>query len=96
MSHTIKVPALALAVFSLSIPLTHVQSSRLAFEVASIKPHQGPVSRIGLSISGTLVTVAAETLSNLVFGAYEVDDYQVDGATGWMTSDRYGAKYRGR
>jgi uncharacterized protein (TIGR03435 family) len=65
------------------------QNARLAFDVASIRAHQGPVSRIGLSISGTLVTVAAYTVGDLITDGYGMKDYQVAGVTGWIGSDRY-------
>jgi uncharacterized protein (TIGR03435 family) len=60
-----------------------------SFEVASIRLHQGPVSMIGTTISGTRVTMTAYTVSNLITAAYGLEDYQVAGATGWIGSDRY-------
>ena len=65
------------------------QTGSPSFEVASIRLHQGPVSMIGTTISGTRITMTAYAGSNLITAAYGLKDYQVAGATGWINSDRY-------
>ena len=60
-----------------------------SFEVASIKQHIPPVSGIGITNSGVRVTVTAVTLSNLVWYAYDLKDYQVSGGPKWANDDRW-------
>lgn len=49
-----------------------------AFEVASIKPHDGPLHSIfGFSSSGTRATYEVYSTSRLVMEAYNLNDYQV-------------------
>ena len=63
------------------------QSER--FEVASIKPHTGIIIMSGLDISGSRVTISASTVSSLIASAYGLKDYQLEGASEWMQSERY-------
>lgn len=70
------------------IALLLCQSER--FEVASIHLHTGVLTVSGgLDISGSRVSIPASTLRELVVSAYNLKDYQVEGATEWMQSDRY-------
>jgi len=59
------------------------QTAAPTFEVASIKPHPGPVTVEGLSISGTLVGETAVDLMDLVVDAYNVRRDQVSGGPDW-------------
>ena len=64
-----------------------------SFEVASIKPsppQNGPgmFVRIGSSPGGRW-TAEGITLSMLIQQAYDVKDYQISGAPGWMNTERY-------
>jgi uncharacterized protein (TIGR03435 family) len=54
-----------------------------AFEVASVKPHRGPVPPGGgkLSVSGSRLTVDLYGLFALITFAYDVKPYQVSGAS---------------
>lgn len=55
-----------------------VASSPLAFEVASVKPHLAPLSRIlGFSSSGARLTLEAYPLTGLIMEAYNLKNYQV-------------------
>jgi uncharacterized protein (TIGR03435 family) len=75
----------ALAIFTVTVALAQTT----AFEVASIRLHEGMIGRVGRSVSGTAFTVDAYTVLQLVTAAYNVKEYQVEGATGWMLWDRY-------
>lgn len=75
----------ALAIFTVTVALAQTN----AFEVASIRPHEGAIGRVGRTVSGTSFTVDAFTVLQLITAAYNVKDYQVEGATGWMLWDRY-------
>lgn len=55
----------------------------LEFEVASVKPHPGPVTISGLSISGTRVGETAVNLLDLVTDAYNVRYDQVSDGPNW-------------
>jgi uncharacterized protein (TIGR03435 family) len=52
-----------------------------AFEVASIKLHEGPLSRSGSGVvtSGVTLNAYADNIRGLVMFAYKVDNFQVDG-----------------
>ena len=67
-----------------------------SFEVASIRPHQGAIQRIGVSWDGTEVTIHASTVRDIVMNAYALKPYELEGATGWMVSesDRYDIRAR--
>jgi uncharacterized protein (TIGR03435 family) len=60
-----------------------------AFEVASIRPHTGPVMAIGMRPSGPNVTMEAMSLHNLIGYAYDLQPYQILGGPSWITADRY-------
>jgi uncharacterized protein (TIGR03435 family) len=79
--------ALIIALASISLALA--QSSRPAFEVASIKRNNGASRAISCCggpgrLAGTNVTPGM-----LINIAYKVQDFQVVGAPGWVNSDRY-------
>jgi uncharacterized protein (TIGR03435 family) len=64
------------------------QSER--FEVASIRLHTGVlIVSGGIEISGSRVSIPASTVSELIAGAYDLKDYQLEGVSEWMRSDRY-------
>jgi uncharacterized protein (TIGR03435 family) len=48
-----------------------------AFEVASVKPHEGPAPIIGVSTSGQRLEGEAETVRGLVMWAYNLKNYQI-------------------
>jgi uncharacterized protein (TIGR03435 family) len=64
------------------------QSER--FEVASIRLHAGLlIVSGGINISGARVSIPASTVSELIASAYDLKDYQLEGVSEWMRSDRY-------
>jgi uncharacterized protein (TIGR03435 family) len=64
-------------------------AQRPEFEVASIKPHAGPVTVYGLGITGARVDEVAATLAYLVKDAYYLRDEQVSGGPDWGRNQRY-------
>jgi uncharacterized protein (TIGR03435 family) len=60
-----------------------------SFEVASIRPHNTPVTTVGISVSGSRVTVVAYGLLGLLMDAYKLEPYQIIGGPKWMDSDRF-------
>jgi uncharacterized protein (TIGR03435 family) len=48
-----------------------------AFEVASVRPNPGPVSRIGISTSGLRLTAEGYTVFGLIMYAYNLKNYEV-------------------
>ncbi|HEY6343329.1 MAG TPA: M56 family metallopeptidase [Bryobacteraceae bacterium] len=79
----------ALAIAFGSTPRWIAFAQRVEFEVASIKPHQGPVTVYGLGISGTTVGELAATLAYLVKDAYYLKEGQVSGGPDWGRTQRY-------
>ena len=81
------------AVFSLATaPALFAQSqtaTSLTFEVASIRPHAGEVTQVGVFISGPTVRIVAYGLTGLIMDNYHRQRYQISGLQGWMDSDRY-------
>ena len=68
------------------------------FEVASIRPHQGPISRIDISTAGPRFTAEAQPVGGLITWAYDVKSYQVSAAPNLALSDAFydiGAKAEG-
>lgn len=69
------------------------QTASRTFEVASVKPAPpgdgGPVRSVLLFLPDGRFRNTNTTLKSLIQTAYSVQDFQVDGATGWMDSDRY-------
>ena len=80
------------AVAFLAAAHTAAGQTHPAFEVASVKPHDFPQGVFGFSgigtsairISGNRVTLNVVTLSGLVRDAYNLRDFQITGAPGWM------------
>jgi len=71
----------------LAIGLGHGQSA-LKFEVASIRPHKGPYTVVGVHISGPKVTVEAYGLLGLIMDAYQLNESsQISGGPPWMSAD---------
>jgi len=66
---------------------TAAQNQPLAFEVASIRPHQGPMPRVGASIAGQRFTADVMTTYGLVMEAYDLKGYQVAFAPNLPVSD---------
>ncbi|HEY6343338.1 MAG TPA: TIGR03435 family protein [Bryobacteraceae bacterium] len=60
-----------------------------AFEVASIRPHTGPVMAVGMRPSGPNITIEAMSLHNLIGYAYDLQPYQILGGASWVTADRF-------
>jgi uncharacterized protein (TIGR03435 family) len=58
-----------------------------AFEVASIKPHQGPLLRMDISTSGLRLNTEGANLFMLIMYAYHLKNYQVSGTTPLMADD---------
>ena len=57
------------------------------FEVASVKPHTGPVPRIGIYTSGLRLTAEANTILGLIMYAYNLKTYQVSRTTPILSLD---------
>jgi uncharacterized protein (TIGR03435 family) len=61
-----------------------------AFEVASVHPSQDGAKNMAIRRDPAGgITFANANLKNLVLMAYNIQDYQLAGASGWMQSDRY-------
>jgi uncharacterized protein (TIGR03435 family) len=59
-----------------------------AFEVASIRPHKGQYTVVGVHISGPKVTIEAYGLLGLIMDAYQLNESsQVSGGPSWMSAD---------
>ena len=70
-----------------AIGLVHAQSA-LKFEVASIRPHKGPYTTVGVHISGPKITIEAYGLLGLIMDAYQLtESSQVSGGPPWMSAD---------
>src|SRR5277367_3533246 len=68
------------------IAVTASGQSAPAFEAATIKQHVFSGSgggRLGLSISGSRVTVSIVTLNRLIALAYDLKAYQLSGGPAW-------------
>src|SRR5687768_7096434 len=65
---------------------------RLKFEVASVKPNHKPPSEregIGMQQGPDSLTAKNMTLKSLMLRAFEIKDFQLAGAPGWLDSDRF-------
>jgi uncharacterized protein (TIGR03435 family) len=59
-----------------------------AFEVASIKPHKGAYTSVGVHISGLKVTIEAYGLEGLIMDAYQLNQSnQISGGPPWVSAD---------
>lgn len=61
------------------------------FEVASVRPHEGPMRTLGVYTSGPRLTTEASNLRGLVMFAYNLKAYQVAGSLPLLTvgDDRF-------
>ena len=59
------------------------------FEVASIKVSSEPPGHWGVHTNPGYLRVQNSTVQQLIQSAYRVQDFQISGAPGWMTSDRF-------
>jgi len=48
-----------------------------SFEVASVRPHEGPMPSIGITTSGVRLDAQADTVRGLILYAYELKNYQL-------------------
>jgi uncharacterized protein (TIGR03435 family) len=79
----LKLPILGIL---LSLPSAHAQS----FEVAAIRPAVPGTRGYGIQFTpGRRVLLKNVTLAFLVQSAWDVRDFQLSGATGWMNSERF-------
>jgi uncharacterized protein (TIGR03435 family) len=58
-----------------------------SFDVASIKVHEGPMRRLGVSTSGQRLTADAANVRMLVMYAYNLKNFQVTGTDPLLTRD---------
>ena len=87
---TLKPIFIAMAVLPLALQAQTQPPSPPAFEVASIRPHPEPVTVSGESVSGARATWTADTLLNLISGAYDLKYHeQIAGGPRWAGSDRF-------
>jgi uncharacterized protein (TIGR03435 family) len=86
--------SITLAIRIITLP-TFAQSTRPAFEVASIKPN---TSGSGSSRSGTrdggYFFATNVSLKSLILQAYGLQDFQVSGGPDWIDSDRFDIEAR--
>jgi uncharacterized protein (TIGR03435 family) len=70
--------------------------SRETFEVASIKLGDSLSNGTGFSLrQGGSLQVDTATLKAILQYAYSLRDFQISGASGWMTSERYNIQAKG-
>jgi uncharacterized protein (TIGR03435 family) len=81
---------------SLAVLLTAgalAQPTPLSLDVASVRKHELPgpqgSSHIGVTVSGSRVTVVGFSLNNVVLEAYKLKPYQLSGGPNWMDSESY-------
>jgi uncharacterized protein (TIGR03435 family) len=74
---------------NLLLVLASVAAAQPAFEVASIRPHEGRVAYVSSNISGPRVRVVAYGLTGLLMEAFDVKTYQISGAPSWADADRF-------
>ncbi len=94
---------IVLAATSIAAPITFAQTNASqaaagspAFEVASIRPHQGPLRIImGFESSGPRLKLEGYTLRGLIMEAYNLRSYQVSTAAGDDTFFDVAAKAEG-
>jgi len=59
------------------------------YEVASIKPNKSGDNMVRMMLKPDGFTATGGTLQMLIQTAYEVQDFQIAGAPGWLNSERY-------
>jgi len=91
----LRVLVLAAAIFALlatAQPITPAPGYT-SFEVASVK--QGnPGERITCELSGSRFTYTNVTLKDLIFYAYQINSWQLEGGPSWISNDRYSIEAR--
>jgi uncharacterized protein (TIGR03435 family) len=60
-----------------------------AFEVASIKPNNSGDGRVFAQMQPGRMTMTNVTLKLLIRQAYQLQDFQITGGPGWITSDHF-------
>jgi uncharacterized protein (TIGR03435 family) len=71
-------------------PLAQAPAGSPAFEVSSVKPNKSGDGRIMLGLQpGGRFTATNVTLRVLIRNAYRVQDFQIVGAPGWLSSDHF-------
>jgi uncharacterized protein (TIGR03435 family) len=79
--------ALSIALAALTRAQTLDSEKRAEFEVASVKPTATQDGSLAVDFQpGGGFTPRNLTVQNLLRDAYELQDYQISGGTGWMTS----------
>src|SRR5580658_6046831 len=89
--------AILLGILTLQAPLTRGQAPapRPEFEVASIKAanpsasHPGRLGSVQVITSAGRLTARNAKLTELIKGAYALEDYQVSGGPAWIDSARF-------
>ncbi|HTY63320.1 MAG TPA: TIGR03435 family protein [Acidobacteriota bacterium] len=74
---------------ALSLTSVLAQSPQNTFEVASIKPSDPDTRGIMFRNSPGTLHIVGATISFLIQQAYDVREFQISGAPGWINSDRY-------
>ena len=65
-------------------------SAPLTFDVASVKPSAGDEHRVFIQLQpGGGLRTSGTTLKMLITQAYDMRDFQISGAPGWISSERY-------
>jgi uncharacterized protein (TIGR03435 family) len=59
------------------------------YEVASIKPNKSGDNKVRMMLRPDGFTAMGSTLEMLIQSAYEVQDFQIAGAPGWLNSEKY-------
>jgi len=84
------IPASPLVAQNPQAPAPPATSSPHSFDVATIKPHQGITSIVGLNSRPDGINASAATLSEMMVFAYRVrTEGQVSGGADWGKIDRY-------
>jgi uncharacterized protein (TIGR03435 family) len=94
---TSRVAQIVIGILMLQASLTHAQTPapRLQFEVASIKasdpsaPRPGRLGSVQVVTSPGRISARNAKLTELIKGAYALEDYQVSGGPGWIDSARF-------
>src|SRR4051794_30265187 len=60
-----------------------------AFEVAAIKPNNSGDGRVFFQMQPGRMTMTNVTLKLLIRQAYQLQDFQITGGPGWLTSDHF-------
>src|SRR5580704_4253012 len=83
-----KLPALpTLLLTALSALIGHAQPP--SFEVASIKPNNSGSGRTTVDTGPNRVTEINVTVADVIQSAFGIRDFQISGAPGWLSSDKY-------